>query len=101
MLTSKQRAFLRSQAQTISPIFQVGKDGVGQNAIKSIKEALAARELIKIHVLDSCPYKAKEVRRILSDEADCQQIQVIGNKITLFKQKKDSAFDLENLVVLK
>ena len=65
MLTSKQRAFLRSLAQTLTPIFQVGKNEIGENMVKQISDALTAHELIKLHVLENSPYTAKEAAEIL------------------------------------
>lgn len=101
MLTSKQRAFLRSQAQPIQPVYQVGKNGFSEESVRGIGEALAARELIKIHVLENSAYTAKEVGAILARETKSECISVIGSKVTLFKQKaKDSKFDLKNLTRL-
>ena len=60
MLSSKQRAFLRSMANTMDPIMQVGKGGVGEELITSVDHALEARELIKMSVLDTAPVSARE-----------------------------------------
>ena len=54
-MTSKQRAYLRGLANTIEPIFQVGKGGLTENLIKQLSDALEARELIKITVLKNAP----------------------------------------------
>ncbi|MEI2401120.1 ribosome assembly RNA-binding protein YhbY, partial [Paenibacillus phytohabitans] len=54
MLTGKQKRFLRSKAHHLDPIFQVGKGGVNENMIKQISDALEARELLKVSVLQNC-----------------------------------------------
>ena len=82
-LTSKQRAALRSAANTIDPVFQIGKG-----------ECIAARELIKIKVLENSEYSAREAADTLCEALDCECVQVIGRKFVLFKKKKkESAFD--------
>lgn len=98
MLTSKQRAFLRSQAQHEDTIFQIGKTGFSRESVQAIENAIAARELIKLRVLDTCPYNAKEAAQLLSEETGSESVQVIGSKLVLFRQKKEnSKFDLKNL----
>lgn len=100
-LTSKQRAFLRGQAQHMDTIFQVGKDGVTEAGAQAIKTALEARELVKCRVLDNCPYKAKEAAEIISEFIGCDCVQVIGSKFVLFMQKKkDSQYDMKNLTLV-
>ena len=94
-MTSKQRAYLRSMANTLEPIFQIGKSGISDNLVQQLIDALAARELIKIHVLETAPDTAKELGIKLSDVTNSILVQTIGNKITLFKQKeKDSKYEL-------
>lgn len=101
MLTSKQRAFLRGQAQSLDTIFQIGKTGFTAESVQAVTDALNARELIKLRVLDTCPYSAKEAAALLSEETGSDSVQVIGSKFVLFKQKsKDSRYDLKNLTVL-
>ena len=94
-MTSKQRAYLRGCANTIDAIFQIGKSGVSDVLLNQLDKALEARELIKITVLESAPASAKELAQIVADGSNSCVIQTIGNKITLFRQKKkDSKFDL-------
>lgn len=101
MLTSKQRAFLRGQAQNLNAIFQLGKTGISQESVKAVADALARREIVKLHVLETCPYNAKEAAPVLAEAVKCDVVQVIGSKIVLFKKKnKDSKYDLKNLTVL-
>ncbi len=90
-MTSKQRAYLRSLASNISPIFQVGKNGVSDNLIDQLCDALKARELIKVNVLENSDYDVKELGIILAEKTDSALVQTLGNKITLFKQRKKNS----------
>lgn len=88
MLTSKQRAALRGAANTLDPVFQVGKGEIDETLIKSTADCLAARELIKMKVLETSMYTAKEAAAILAEETGADVVQVIGSKFVLFLQKK-------------
>lgn len=91
MMNSKDRAYLRSLANTIEPILQVGKSGINNNLIKQVNDALEARELIKITVLETAPEDANDVAIELSNSTNSIVVQVLGRKITLYrKRKKDS-----------
>lgn len=94
MLTSKQRAALRGCANQIETIMQIGKGGIGDTLIKQVDDALTARELIKLKVLENCEYSAKEVAITLANETASESIQVIGSKIVLFRRNpKKPAYD--------
>ena len=96
-MTSKQRAYLRGQANSIDPIFQIGKTGLSENLLTQLSDALEARELIKISVLETAPDTAKNLAIEISNSIETEVIQVIGNRITLFRQKKkDSRYQLPN-----
>lgn len=88
MLTSKQRAILRAQANTLTPVFQVGKGEIDETLIKSTADCLAARELIKMKVLETSMYSAKEAANILAEETGADVVQVIGSKFVLYLQKR-------------
>lgn len=90
MLTSKQRSYLRSLANTLPPIFQVGKGGINENMIKQFADALEARELIKATVLNNSLVEAREICQELSDATEAQVVQVIGSKFTLYKESKNN-----------
>lgn len=90
-MTSKQRAYLRGLANTMDPIFQIGKTGLSDNLVKQLSDALGARELIKITVLETAPDTAKNFSLEIADQTNSTVIQVIGNKITLFRQKKENS----------
>ena len=94
MLTSKQRAALRGCTNTLDPVFQVGKGDIDETLIKSTADCLAARELIKMKVLETSMYTAKEAAAILAEATGADVVQVIGSKFVLFlKKDKDSKFD--------
>lgn len=88
MLTSKQRAFLRSMANGIDAIFQVGKNGVTPELRDTVHSALEARELIKVSVLDNNMLSAAEAAELLASRTGADIVQVIGNKFVLFRQSK-------------
>ena len=95
MFTSKQRSNLKGLAMNIEPIAQVGKGGVSPNFLESVDKALSARELIKISVLETAPDVAKDLGNEIAEATNSTLVQVVGNKITLFKQrKKDSKIEL-------
>ncbi|KXL52866.1 RNA-binding protein YhbY [Anaerotignum neopropionicum] len=88
MLTSKQRAYLRSMANGIDAIFQVGKNGVTPELRDTVHSALEARELIKVSVLDNNMLSAAEAAEMLASRTGADIVQVIGNKFVLFRQSK-------------
>lgn len=90
MLTSKQRSYLRSLANTIQPIFQVGKGGISENMIIQFNEALEARELIKASVLNNSVSEARDICEEISGKTNSNVVQVIGNKFVLYKESKDN-----------
>lgn len=89
MLTSKQRAYLRAMAASMDTIFQVGKGGVNDNMCEQISNALEARELIKLRVLDNCDLNAKEAAQIISEETNSDVVQVIGTRFVLYRESVD------------
>lgn len=89
MLTSKQRAQLRGLANGIESIFQVGKGGVGDALIKQIDDALEARELIKITVLENAQTSSRVVADEVSSKVKADVVQVIGSKFILYRESKE------------
>ncbi|AIS59892.1 ribosome assembly RNA-binding protein YhbY [Listeria ivanovii] len=85
MLTATQKRFLRKEAHSIQPIFQVGKGSVSPNLIIQVKEALEARELIKISILQNCEEDKQTVAEKISSRTGADIIQVIGRTIILYK----------------
>lgn len=90
-MTSKQRAYLRGLANSITPIFQIGKNGISENLIKQIDDALEARELIKISVLDTAPDAVKPLGIEISEATNSNFVQSVGNKITLYRARKKNS----------
>lgn len=88
-MTSKQRAYLKSLAMVMDPIFQLGKSSLTPEFTDAISEALESRELIKINVLQNCADDPKELARVLAERTRSQVVQVIGKKIVLYKEGKD------------
>lgn len=88
-MTSKQRAYLKGLAMKLDPILQLGKAGVTPEVTDSVAEALAARELTKINVLQNCLFDIREMAEILAERTGSTVVQVIGRKIVLYRQGKD------------
>jgi RNA-binding protein len=88
MLTSKQRSYLRGLANTMDPIFQVGKGGIGDNLVKQFNDALEARELIKATVLRNAEADAREISGEIAERTGADVVQVIGNRFVLYKESE-------------
>lgn len=80
---------------TMDPIFQIGKASVTPELCTAISEALAARELIKISVLQNCADDPGVIAQMLSERTHSQVVQVIGKKIVLYKEGKDDKKRIE------
>ena len=88
MLTSRQRAVLRAQANNLEVVFQVGKGEIDESLIKSTADCLAARELIKMKVLENSAYTTREAAELLAQVTGSEVVQVIGSRFVLYLQKK-------------
>ena len=88
MLSSKERAFLRGIANKTNSIFQVGKSGVTPELTQSIDNALEARELVKINILDNCMEDTKSVAETISVRTKSDVVQIIGNRIVFYRKSK-------------
>ncbi|MBP3370462.1 MAG: ribosome assembly RNA-binding protein YhbY [Clostridia bacterium] len=86
MLTSKQRAYLRSLATSIPAIMQVGKGGITDNLVKTVSDALEARELIKMSVLENSEYTPRDTADALAEALGADVVGVIGRKIVLYRE---------------
>ena len=89
-LTSKQRAQLRGLANDIDTIVQVGKDGIGDNLIKQVNDALEARELIKGCVQQGAPLTAREALVALCEKTGAEPVQCIGRRFVLYRPSQDN-----------
>ena len=102
-MTSKQRAFLRSLASTEHAIFQIGKGNVGEEAVKQIGNALEARELVKVSVLETSELSAREAAELVAEGTSSEVVATIGNKFILYKESSNKSkrkIDLKNLKLL-
>lgn len=89
MLTGKQKRYLRSLAHHLDPIFQVGKGGVNDQLIRHIEEAIEARELMKVNILNNNDDDRHEIAAEIAERSGCELVQVIGKTIVLYKESKD------------
>lgn len=89
-MNSKQRAYLRSLANDLQPIFQVGKGGIAENVIKQFEIPLETRELIKVTVLKTALVSTKDVAAEIADAVGAEVIQVIGNRFVLYRESKEN-----------
>lgn len=93
MITSKQRAFLRGMANSLSPVFQIGKSALTDELIKGVSNCLESKELIKIHVLQNCDYTARELADDLATAVSADVVSVVGSKIVLYRESKTKKKD--------
>ena len=89
-MTSKQRAYLKSLASKLDPIFQVGKSSLSPELTEAIGEAFHNNELIKVAVLKNCMDDPNEIAQTVAERTHSQVVQVIGKKIVLYKPDKDN-----------
>lgn len=97
MLTSKQRSKLKSLAANLSPIGQVGKEGIGENMLKSFSECLDSRELIKINILENADGSPQDLGRELAERLSAECVIVIGRKAVLYRRSKRT--DIEHIEI--
>ena len=85
MITSKQRAYLRALANDLPAIMQIGKGGLTDNMLKTFSDALEAKELIQLHVLENCGAAPKDVLAALAEALDAEPVAATGKKIVLYR----------------
>lgn len=90
MLTSKQRAALRSMANTMDTILYIGKDGITENTVKEAYDALEARELIKGAVQQGCDLSAREALDELCERVHAEPVQCIGRRFVMYRESRDN-----------
>ena len=86
MLTSKQRSKLKSLAANLTPVGQVGKEGIGENMLKSFSDCLEARELIKVTILENASGEPREIGDELAARLGAECVIVIGRKAVLYRR---------------
>ncbi len=89
-MTSKQRAYLRSMANTMDTILYIGKDGIVPGTIKQASDALEARELIKCAVQQGCPLSAREAITELCAQLEAEPVQCIGRRFVMYRPSKEN-----------
>lgn len=88
MLTSKQRAYLRSLSQSLDTIFQIGKGGISEELCTQIGNALEARELIKARVLDNSGYTSREAAEEIAEATGADVVSCVGSKFVLYRESE-------------
>lgn len=88
MITSKERAYLRSLSANLDTIFQIGKGGITEEICNQIANALEARELIKARVLDNSGYTAKEAANEIAEAISCDVVSCVGTRFVLYKESQ-------------
>lgn len=94
MLKGKERSYLKSLSNTLEPILIIGKNGVTDNVIKQLDDALEARELIKIKLLDNSCLDAKEVANDVAKVLKADFVQSIGSKFTIYRKAKEPKINI-------
>lgn len=98
MITPKQRAALRSMANTMDPVLHIGKESINENLCKQAWDALEARELIKVTVQKNSPLTAREACEELCEKVHADPVQVIGSRFVIYrKARKNSKIDVDAL----
>lgn len=90
MITGKQRAKLRKMANQVQALYQIGKEGLTDNVITQLNDALEARELIKVHILDSALLETRETADEIAARLGAESVQAIGSKFVLYRPSKDN-----------
>lgn len=88
-LTSKRRAYLRKKAHDLDALVRIGKDGITDNLIQSILDAIESRELLKVKILQNCEEEKMEIMEQLSQCKEFEVVGIIGRTIILFRENKD------------
>ena len=93
-MTSKERAYLKSLAVNVPSLYQVGKDGITENVVKTISDALKARELIKGHVLENSMMSVREAAEELAEKTGAQVVHCIGSRFVLYKRSEKNLCEM-------
>jgi RNA-binding protein len=88
-LTGKQRAYLRSLANTLETTHQIGKEGLSESVVRSMADYLDAHELIKVRVLETAPDSARAMCELACERTGAAPVQVIGSRFVLFKRSSN------------
>jgi len=94
MLSGKQRSYLKSIANNLEPILHIGKNGVTETVLNQADDALEAREIIKVKILNNNELSAKETASQMADTLDAEFVQSIGNKFVLYRESKEKIINI-------
>lgn len=86
MITTKQRSSLRALAQSLTPVVIIGKEGITENVIASVRDVIDARELIKIRILNNCSLSTREISDQLCSALSAEPVQCIGSTVVIYKR---------------
>ena len=89
-MNSKKRAFLKKKAHNLEPMVRIGKDGLNENIIQSILDAIDSRELLKVKILQNCEEEKWTIYSKLMYVKDFEVVGMIGRTIIIFKENKDN-----------
>lgn len=89
MLTGKQRSYLKSLAHNIEPLFQIGKNGLTENFLNQVDEALEARELVKIKILNNSDLESKETCQEIAEQLRAEFVQSIGSRFVIYRESQE------------
>ena len=89
-MNGKQRAYLKSLANTLNPLLQVGKNGISDSFIKQLDKSLEGHELVKINVLNNSPDEAKDIIDEILEATGSEFVQQLGNKLTIYRESKEN-----------
>lgn len=90
MMTSKERAELKAQANRLQPILQVGKGGVTPAVVTAVQEAFQTRELLKVKaLLETIPEPAKALAEKIAAGTGAEVVQVIGGSMILYLENPE------------
>lgn len=89
-MKGKQRSYLKSLANEMAPIMQIGKYGLTESVIDQVDDLLEARELVKINILNNSALDAKEVALELCNELQAEYIQSLGNKVVIYRESLEN-----------
>ena len=92
MITGKQRAYLRKISHGIEPIFQIGKDGVTDEVLTGISQALNKREIVKVHILETALLDTRETCDYVAARLNAEPVQAIGNKFILYRRSDEEKY---------
>lgn len=92
MITSKQRAYLRKLAQSLQPVFQIGKEGVTDTVVTAIDEVLEKREIVKISILETAMLDTRETCDEIAGRLLAEPVQAIGKKFVLYRKSSNEKY---------